>query len=84
MTKIPADAYDDMFSRLGHALYEYDGLTEALYAYQQQKIETAAPAVERPPVFETGVVVTSDQRQWGAIDRSTGFRALHAPVANMR
>jgi hypothetical protein len=49
MSTIPAAAFDDMFKRFGHTLYEYDGLAEALYAHEQET-KKAAPVKERPRV----------------------------------
>lgn len=44
---IPADALADLHDRFGHVLSEYDGLADALYAYEQDK-KKAAPMKERP------------------------------------
>lgn len=47
MMSVPAADLDEMFERLGHALYEYDGLAEALYAHERETTK-AAPMKERP------------------------------------
>jgi hypothetical protein len=50
MMMIPADVRDDLHTRYGHVLDEYDGLAEALYAHEQEK-KKAAPVRERPRIL---------------------------------
>lgn len=45
---IPDAALADLHDRFGHALAEYDGLSEALYEHEQRKKTKAAPVRERP------------------------------------
>lgn len=58
---IPADALADLHDRFGHVLSEYDGLADALYAYEQDK-KKAAPMKERPR-FAFGVLMSLPTRR---------------------
>lgn len=48
---IPLDVRADLHERYGHALAEYDGLTEALFDHELSKTKKAAPSKERPRFF---------------------------------
>lgn len=80
MMMIPDAALADLHARFGHALQEYDGLAEAIYAHEQSETWKAALGSERP-LFRSGVMMSSPTRSWGAVDRFE-FGVLFRKPAN--